>query len=76
MADVIDFPRPKSAETRQEDSLTVLHWAHVRINHVLESRLTELIDAEEALNLIMTILEEPEVRIAVGLVATETSPIA
>ena len=76
MADVIDFPRPKSAETRQEDALTVLHWAHVRINHVLERRLTEEIDAEEALNQVMTVLEEAEVRTAAGLVATETSPIA
>jgi len=48
---------------QNEDSLSVLHWAHVRISHVL----TEEIDAEEALNKIMIILDEPEVRIAAGL---------
>ena len=72
MADVIDFPRTKlKIVASEDDALTVLHWAHVRINHVLESRLTELIDAEEALNLIMTILEEPEVRTAAGLAETK-----
>ena len=72
MADVIDFPRPKlKVVASEDDALTVLHWAHVRIDHVLESRLTELIDAEEALNLIMTILEDPKVRTAGGLVESK-----
>ena len=73
MVDVIEFKR-KLVARQNENSLTVLHWAHARINLVLESRLSELIDADEALNLIMTILEETEVRAAAGITETEIEP--